>query len=250
MQLGMRKFVVFTGGVCLAGGAWLIVACSSDSSTSSGGVANVEAGGDTGGNPPPPPPPPGSGDGGDGGGGADCTAIPKIRDNSNGFYCAFVPKLPDGGKQDYCSNTQECCGPGKNSDGGFPDSYCTADDPKPNADPVMNCANSAADAGSTWNAGSGSTFECADKNNCGSGQICVLTGTGITFQPLTKNAGKDVTGCGAVYAKGATGTRCCTPGADCPKAPDEKHLCGMTDTCATGTCTPFSGVFRDLAYCK
>jgi hypothetical protein len=254
MQLGMRRLVVFVSGAGLVAGACVFIACGSDSSSTSGGLPTVDAAGkDTGNNPPvqpPPPPPPVDTDGGDGG--VDCTAVPKVRDNATEFYCAFVPKLADGGSASYCNNTQLCCNPGgKYSDGGFFDSFCAADTPKPGADLQALCTAGAAGAGSAYDGGS--TFECADKNNCGAGQICVMTGTGITFATLNKNGGKDITGCGAVYAKTPTGsnlaTKCCTPGAGCPGT-GEYHLCGTTDTCAAGTCTPFSGFFRDLAYCK
>jgi hypothetical protein len=253
MQLGMRRIVFFAGGACVVGGALVVVACSSSSSNPTT-VPTVDANGtDTGGNPPPPPPP--GGDGGDGGeGGVDCMAVPKIRDNATEFYCAFVPRLPDGGSaSEYCNNTQLCCNPGgKYPDGGYFDSFCTDDLTKPAASGDALCLAGAAAAGSAWDAGGngGSNFECADKNNCGAGQICVMTGNSITFATLNKNNGKDITGCGAIYAKNITGTRCCTPGAGtCPGA-GEYHLCGTTDTCAAGTCTPFSGYFRDLAYCK
>ena len=250
MQLGMRRFVVFSGGVALVGGALVFIACSSDSSSSSSsGGSNIDANRDTGGNPPQPPPPPPGDDGGDGSA-PDCTAVPKVRDNTMEFYCAFVPRLPDGGSaSEYCGNTDVCCNPsGKYADGGFFNSYCTADPTKGTGTEQTACASGAAGAGSAWDGGD--SFECADKNNCGGGQICVMTGTGITFATLNKNGGKDITGCGAIYAKNITGTRCCTPGAGTCPAPSEYHLCGTTDTCATGTCTPFSGFFRDLAYCK
>ena len=261
MQLGMRKIVFFAGGVCVVGGALVAAACSSSSSTSSGGVPNVDANTDTGSTPPPPPPPPpppGSGDGGDGG--VDCMAVPKIRDNTNGFYCAFAPTIdagPDGGNDKYCSATEVCCNTSATyADGGHYDSYCATDSPKPATDEpaVVECTAGAATAngglGSAWDGGD--TWECADKNNCPSGDFCVAyaeSGKTLSFATLNKNNGKDITGCGAIYAKNIGGTKCVA--GNYTLAAGELHLCGKTDDCVGGsTCTPFSGFFRDLAYCK
>ncbi|HEY8080410.1 MAG TPA: hypothetical protein VIF62_40045 [Labilithrix sp.] len=248
--------MVFTGVVGLVGGTLVVVACSDNSTTtSSGGVPSVDDNRDTGssgssGNPNPPPPPPGDDGGGDGAG-PDCTYVPKIRDNSTGFFCAFVDKVdagPDGGDNRYCTATQICCDTGDTlSDGGHEPSFCGTDAVKPAADETATCAASAATFGSTFT--KGSTYECGDKSNCGAGQFCVLYSTGLTFKALNTNGGHNITGCGAVYASATTSGSKCVPGNYTLQAGDY-HLCGTTDTCAAGTCTPFSEFFRDMAYCK
>ncbi len=254
MQLGMRRIVFFGGGVCLlVAGTLVAVACSSDNGTTSGALPTVDAAkGDTGNATPPPPPPAPGDDGGDGG--VDCTAAPKLRSNSIDFYCAFVDKGDggggfDGGDPRYCGNAQVCCNPsGLYADAGHFPSYCATDTPKPAANADNTCAGAAAAKDSAWDGGD--SFECADKNNCGSGQVCCMYGTGITFADLAKNGSTPIPpACGAKYAKGITGTKCET-GTTC--GANEFVLCSLTDSCtATGaTCQPFSGFFRDLGYCK
>jgi len=213
----------------------------------------VEAGKDTGGNPPPtppvqPPPPPDT-DGGDGG--VDCTFAPKVRDNSTGFFCAFADKVdagPDGGDSRYCTATQICCNPNDLlGDGGHEPSYCGDDPTKPTANATATCAAAAGAHNSAFTAGS--TFECADKSNCPGTDFCVLYSTGLNFKALNSNNGHNIAGCGAIYASATqSGTKCVPAGYTL--AAGDYRLCGTTDTCAAGTCTPFSEFFRDLAYCK
>jgi len=74
-----------------------------------------------------------------------------------------------------------------------------------------------------------------------------MYGTGITFADLNSNGGHNIKGCGAIYAKNIAGTKCVT---GTTVGAGEFRLCGTTDTCTAGTCTAFSGFFRDLAYCK
>jgi hypothetical protein len=265
MELGTRtkRIVLFVGGVGVMTSVLVAAACSSDSSTSSGALPGVDANTDTNSPPPPPPPPPVGDDGGDGGdGGVDCSKAPKLRNNTTDYYCAFVDKGDggggfDGGNPEYCGNDELCCNPGGlYADGGHFPSYCAPDPAsnKPSGNPDAVCAAESATKNSAWDAGGngGDTYECADKNNCGAGKVCCMydNGTAIQFADLLKSGSTPIpAACGAKYAKNIKGTKCET-GTTCAPGAGEYVMCSLTDTCAAGTCTPFSGFFRDLGYCK
>jgi len=258
MKKGMKRLVVFVGGAGLIGGSLIAVACGSDSTSTSGPLPTANKP-DTGTPPPPPPvgptPPPVSPDGGDGG---DCSKAPKLRDNTNGFYCAFVSKDAgddanpgaDGGNNSYCTNTETCCNPRKSPAGTFPDSYCAgpteAKGTATSGDTA--CSTFAAAHGFNWigAADGGSSWECADKAGCAAGSVCCMTGTGVN---VGKSTDKSIpASCGALQAYKENGTRC-EVGTNC--AAGEVKLCSTNDmNCGSGVCTPFAGLFRDLAYCK
>lgn len=246
MQQSTRRMIILLGSTLLCAGGLLVAACSSDS-TGSNALPTVEAGnketGSSSGTP----------DGGDSGSDPDCSSAPDLRSNTNGFYCAFVPKDAgvdggDGGSPSYCRDNETCCSPGKDTSGNFGVTACVYD-------PTKTGDTACAAADSTWSARTqNSAWECADKNNCPSSdagqQVCCLitapdAGGNVN---IGKTTDKTIpAGCNALQAFKQGGTKCA---ASCA-AGTEIKLCSKTDqNCGAGTCTPFQGLFRDLAYCK
>jgi hypothetical protein len=237
------------GGALLTGGAFFAVACGSDSSGGTGVTTNPpDAKGDNNA----PGPDGGGGDGGDDGGNLDCTKAPKLRTNTTDFYCAFVDKdggtavnpEADGGDVAYCHNDQVCCDPSTKTGANFDPSYCA----HKAGTGLAACTAGAGPLGFTWTAGS--TWECADKNNCTSGEVCCLTSADAGAPVnIGKSTDKNIpAGCNALQAFKQGGTRCA---ASCA-AGTEIKLCSNSDqNCGAGTtCTPFAGFFRDLGYCR
>ena len=255
MQQSTRRLILLVGSSLVCAAGMLVAACSSDSSSSSDVVPTVEAGKKDGTSTPPPP---GTTDGGDldATTAADCSQAPKLRDNTNGFFCAFVARDAgqdaaadaDAGNPQYCHNNEVCCNSGKDDQGNFGDSFCQFD---PNKGNNPNTGGNACANHAGWIPDGGSTWECADKNNCPSNQVCCLfTQPGATSNVnIGKTTDKSIpASCDALQAFKQGGTRCaasCTAGS-------EIKLCSKTDdNCGAGTtCTPFRGLFRDLAYCK
>ena len=260
MQQRFRKLALFIGAAALSGASVLVVACGTDNGTATptpqvDGSKPVGDGGKPDGNVDPEKDA-GGGDGGDGG--VDCSKNPTLRDNTNGFRCAFKDR--DAGGADAsanCANTEECCnteskatGPGycaTGKNGG--DSLCVAQQP----------------AGSTFNAGKGTVWECSDKFACAPTQICCMVqdAARLALDPKNKlNIGNTPPSqdanhpkaCGVQYAYNAGGSRCKAPtGNNCPEALDIK-LCSLKDNnCGAGTtCTPFIDFTNsvDRGFCK
>jgi hypothetical protein len=266
MRQSTRKYVMFFGATMAVAGGLFAAACGTDNGgTSSGTLPTAEGGGGDRGQTPPPPgvTPPGSGDGGDSGTNPDCSTAPQLRSNTSDFFCAFVAKDAgtdggDGGQSaSYCQNNEICCNPSTKTGSNFDPSYCAFDPTKGTNDTQMKaynaCAAFAPAHGFTWGAtDGGSAWECGDKNNCPSGQVCCLTGfpgaTGSNAVNIGKSTDKSIpTACNAQQAFKETGTVCksaCTAGT-------EIQLCSKTDNCGGGqTCTAFDGFFRDLGICR
>lgn len=258
MQQRTRRLAMLLGGSILATVGFL-AACSTDNGTSplpgtgtDSGRDTKKDGGDTADDDDDDTTP------GDGGTDPDCANAPKLRkSNDQGFYCAFFTRdaaagdAGAGGNRN-CSNDETCCNPGKGADGKFPPSFCasTPRDTKGGNNGQTACNAQAAANGSNW-AGSGSTWECGDKTNCDTGEVCCMfTWDGgandkVNLGPLQDN---DVNKqCKALQAYKQGGTRCAT---SC--ASDEIQLCSLSDDSCTGNqkCTPFSGQFRDLGACR
>lgn len=264
-----RKAVIFLGGALLAGGSLFAVACGTDNGnvddsplpTPDGSKADGKAGDGGTVDPGDSSTPPGDG------GGADCGLAPKVRSNANSFYCSFVRDGgPDSGNPSYCDNNETCCNGGcaqRDANGKctkFGESYCIAANNKGTA--LQGAApynfgasgQTACSASSDWVSDGGSTWECADKNQCGQGQVCCLfTGVGYNQTTDKVNIGNNLDtdipkACGALQAFKQGGTRCA---ASCT-ANTEIRLCSNSDqNCgANQKCTPFEALNRDLAYCK
>lgn len=258
MQQRFRRLAVFVGGVVLASSGLVMVACGTDNGETVA-TPQIEAGKDsalgkdtstteTEGGP--------EVDGGPGA--ADCGAAPKLRSNTaaGGFFCAFY--RADGGAADgsasasNCASGQTCCNPAKinASDTTFPPSFCATgkggDTPCEAQDVLNNSTYTAGQFAAAW--------ECNDKNACTGGDVCVMiTRSGEAAGDkvnIGKSLDKDIpASCNALQAFKQGGSRC-KPAADIQ--PDEIRLCSATDdNCVAPTvCTPFSGGFRDLGYCK
>ncbi|MBX3186636.1 MAG: hypothetical protein KF819_06460 [Labilithrix sp.] len=244
----MGRLALFLGVTSMVGIGGVIAACGTDNGASSGGTPTLDGGRDTGPRPDGPDTDPDA-SGGDGGPDADCSRAPRLRDNTNGFFCAFYRSdggVDGGASTSNCGVTETCCNPsGKDPSGAFYPSFCA---PGKGGDDV--CSTQAAGKGSVYDGG-GSAWECNDAKNCGTGEVCCI----ITAPNAmgTVNIGKSLdtdipAACGALQAFKQGGTRCratqCGAG--------EIKLCSNSDMgCGAGTtCTPFSGFFRDLGYCK
>ncbi|HVH45581.1 MAG TPA: hypothetical protein VM925_24675 [Labilithrix sp.] len=191
--------------------------------------------------------------------GADCSEAPRLRSNTSGFFCGFFRRdasAPDSGSGSLsaCSNDETCCNPGKGGGADFPPSFCakTPHDEKGGDNGQTECADQADENGSTWNVSGSTTWECGDKNNCDDGQVCCLVTWADAGATDKVNIGKSLdkeipASCGALQAFKQGGTKCA---ASC--AADQIQLCSTTDDNCTGNqkCTPFTALFRDLAYCK
>lgn len=252
MHQRFRRLALFVGAASLSGAGLIVVACGTDNGTATP-VPGVDAAKVDGG-----PGKDGSVVDPDGsvpeGGGtdADCSRYPVLRDNSTAFRCAFK----DAGGSDAaptCTNAEECCnteskatGPafcatGKNGS----ESLCIAQQP----------------VGSTFNAGKGKVWECADKSACGGATpICCMVSdpAQLAMDPKNKvNVGKTIASDDALYPPACNVPRVFKEfGSRCKAACDptnDLRLCSLNDTCGVGTtCTPFIDFthFVDRAYCK
>lgn len=254
MNQRFRKLALVVSVASLMG-AGLIVACSSDdkstplptnnvdgSTKSDGGTTNDSGGPGTGDD---------SGDG-DGGteGGADCSKDPVLRKTDAGIRCAFM--APDSGS--ICQSDQICCNTESKATG---PGFC-ADGPKNGTD--SPCVAQAPN-GSTFNANKGKAWECIDKNQCGSDQICcMIQDEGrLDLDPKNKlNIGrtpstdtKHPPACNVQRAYNEGGSRCRPTSGGC--LDPELRLCSLNDDCGpNATCTPFIDFtnFVDRGYCK
>jgi hypothetical protein len=255
MQQRFRKLALFVGATSLAGAGLIMVACGTDNGTATPtpGVDAAKVDGakpDTGTTPDP------DGSIPEGGTDADCTNNPQLRDNSGGFRCAF--KAADAGvdASPTCANTEECCNTESKATG---PGYCAT-----GKDGTEALCIAQQPTGSTFNAGKGRVWECADKSACGAGQICCMISdpAQLALDPKNKvNIGKTLASdtrlppaCNVARVFKEGGSRCKTPAAgNCPDANDIK-LCSLTDNnCGAGTvCTPFVDFtnFVDRGYCK
>lgn len=257
-QRTRRRLAVFVGGALLAL-VGVLAACSTDNgATPLPGQTGTDSGHNT--------PRPDSGDGEDGddastplndGGGADCGLAPRLRSNDRGgFFCSFYSRdaaAGDAGGRSNCADDETCCNPGRDGKD-FPSSFCAQTDrsDKGGDNGQAACAEQAEANDSKWVASGSSTWECGDKNNCAEDQVCCLV-TWMNAEPTDKvNIGNSLDedipkACGALQAFKQGGTKCA---ASC--AADQIQLCSQSDNHCTGNqvCTPFSALFRDLAYCK
>ena len=257
MQQRNRRLAIFLGGTLLAT-VGVLAACSTDNGTTPlPGQTGTDSGRDS-----------SKADGNnntdddgatptdDGVAGADCGLAPRVRSNDRGgFFCSFYSRdaaAGDAGGRSNCSDDETCCNPGKDGND-FPPSFCAQTDrgDKGGDNAQAACAAQAAANGSSW-VGTATAWECGDKNNCDNGQVCCLT-TWADAGPMDKvNIGNSLDedipkSCGALQAFKQGGTKCA---AAC--AADQIQLCSNSDQNCTGNqkCTPFSALFRDLAYCK
>lgn len=252
MQQRFRKLALFIGAATLAGGGLIVVACGDDNGTAptpQADASRVDGGGT-------------KTDGGGGGetsipdaGEPDCAAEAVLRSNTatSGIFCAFYRRdaaAPEAGVgQSYCENDETCCNPGK-AGTVFPPSYC-ADGKGAGA-----CAAAAATENSTWTPDAGTSWECADKFSCGSGQVCcffqdearLAADPGDKLNPggYGNNNPEHPPVCNGKAMYNVGGTRCA---AAC--AASEYKVCSVTDSCGAGTtCVAVEAQFRDLGYCK
>jgi hypothetical protein len=258
MHTRFRKLAFFVGAAALCAGGLLVVACGTDNGSSTpvpavdsgkGGDTGVKADG---------PVDPGL-DGSptvDGGTDADCNNNPKLRDFANNFRCAFV----DGGDAGpICQNNQTCCNTSDKNGSTFEPSFC-ANGAK--GDGKATCTAAAPAAGSTFV--TGNAWECADKNQCGAGEVCCVIqdqarlaanpNNKLNIGDVPKTDTKHPQACGVQRVYNENGSRCRKAvGGNCPDAKEIK-LCSLSDdNCGAGTkCTPFIDFqnFVDRGFCK
>ncbi len=254
MQQRFRRVALFVGATSIVGAGLIMVACGTDNGNP---VATPSVDGgktDTGGGKTDGQVDPGT-DGAvpEGGVDADCSNNPQLRDNSAGFRCAF--KSQDAGGADAsptCGTTQSCCNTESKATG---PGYCV--DGKNGTEAACIAAGPA--NGSTFNAGKGKVWECADKSACGAGQTCcmITDPSQIALDPKNAvNIGKTLAtdmrhpaACNVARVFKEGGSRC---KATCDAAKDIR-LCSLADPCGAGTvCTPFVDFtnFVDRGYCK
>lgn len=248
----MRKFAMFFSGTLLVSAGLVAVACSTDNGETETPLPKADSGAKKDGAVTPPEE---ETDGGstvdDSGTAADCGLAPKLRDNSTSFRCSFrsppdggIPASDAGNNGAFCGNNEVCCNPGGSAP--FPPSFCAYE----TASPSTACATQATAFGSNW-ANGGTSWECADKNQCGTNEVCCLTTQPDAGQNVNigNSTDKDIPkACDAKQAFKFAGTKCA---ATCA-AGSEIKLCSLSDqNCGAGqTCTPFAALFRDLGYCK
>lgn len=124
------------------------------------------------------------------------TCFSKLRPAPEaGPFCYFIPKPNDGGNGINCATGQTCCyGAPKGGDAGFDPSSC------------VNGAATACPAPTT-DAAPGNAFECAEKDDCPSNQLCCIVPLiGVDGGPATLSTGVDKFTC--TYLTGEMGTRC------------------------------------------
>ncbi len=223
---------ILGGGAVFAGATIFLAACSDDPKP----ITKVDAGTDgTVGND--------SGkdgtttDGSPGDGGAEASCFSKLRPAPEaGPFCAFIPKPNDGGTGVNCATGETCCyGAPKGGDAGFDPTLCIAD------------AATACPAPSNNQQRPGDSFECAEKDDCPSNQVCcIVPGTTADGGSLTLGTGTDQFTC--TFLTGEKGTRCkATCGAG------EFQGCQSDSECNGKTCTIVnvgSGDRLQMGYCK
>lgn len=253
MQQRFRRLALFIGAASLACGGLIVVACGTDNGgstpTPQQDGAKPDGGGKTDG-------PTGNETSIPDAEAPDCAAEAVLRSNTatSGIFCAFYRRdaaAPEAGVgQSYCENDETCCNPGKKGTA-FPPSYC-ADGKGANA-----CAADPNNAPS-WTPDAGTSWECADKNSCGAGQICCFfqDQARLALDPTDKlnpggfgnNNPAHPPACNGKAMYNVGGTRCVT-GTACAAA--EYRVCSLTDSCGAGTtCQAVEAQFRDLGYCK
>jgi len=248
MQQRVRRFAFVLGVGSLVAAGLISAACGTDNGTTP--TPTVEAGNkDTGPGKTDTGPDPETDAGTDAMEAADCAEAPRLRNNQTSFFCAFYRRdaaADDSGVPlSNCANDETCCNPGAISAGNFPPSFCA------DGKGEVACQTGALTNGSSWPDG-GTAWECNDKNQCNSGQICCLIprpgepDTDIGAFP--KNDPNVPPACNAKRAYKTGGSRCRT-GNSCNAG--ENRLCSLSDNnCPSGsTCTPVEGLFRDLGYC-
>jgi hypothetical protein len=257
MQERTRRLAILVGGSLISCGALILAACSNDSGTTPIPTANggtdggrdakttdAKGGSTTDGTPE------------TDSGSADCANAPKLRSNDDGFFCPFLPRDAGDASATNCTHDQTCCNPGRNADGKNPPSFCAT---TPRADKGVadqtQCAAQAVDFGSEWIAKEGKTWECGDKNNCSTGQVCCMFNqidpplSGTDKVNVGPNLNKTLpVACAAKQAFKYGGTYCAATCGD-----EDIQMCSATDNdCAPKKCVPFE-VFpggRNLAYCN
>jgi hypothetical protein len=258
MRSSRVRRVVFVGGAIVMAVGLVLVACSNndyipiplnDPTADDGGGGGKSDGAKT---------PTGEGGNDDlDSGGADCSAAPKLRSSSNGsFFCPFlgVDAGPDASTTN-CTDDQTCCNPGVGAGGTHPPSFC-ASTPKAQkgATDQAACNAQAAGYGTEWVASQGTTWECGDKNNCSSGQVCCMFTSADVAPPDKANVGPNLNpalpkACGAKQAFKYGGTYCASSCGD-----TDIQMCSNSDKNCTSpkTCHAFE-IYpggRDLGYCN
>jgi hypothetical protein len=185
---------------------------SSDATTALDGDANVAS--DGGG------PVDASNDGSsnDAGTDANCGSNPTLHPSTGGPGALFCPFFTDGGFGHCTPKTQVCCVGGKQG-AAFVDSVCNA--------AGMQCTNGVGPK----------EFDCTDQNDCGSGEVCCMTGPGPTLDA-----------CGYYKATGTTGSKC-ELGTTCQGG--ELRVCESNTQCMSGQmCTPFkASIYFQFGFC-
>ncbi len=255
MQQRFRRVALFFGATSIVGAGLIMVACGTDNGNPVP-TPTVDSGRtDTGGGKTDGPITTDDGSVPEGGTDADCKNNPILRDNSAGFRCAF--KSADAGGADAsptCASTQSCCNTESKATG---PGYCV--DGKDSTEAA--CIAGGPANGSTFNAGKGKVWECADNSGCtgSAGKICCMITDPAQIALDPKNAvniGKTLASdtrhppaCNVARVFKEGGSRCKT---SCDAAKDLR-LCSLTDPCGAGTvCTPFVDFtnFVDRGYCK
>ncbi|MDB4943438.1 MAG: hypothetical protein JWP97_2972 [Labilithrix sp.] len=257
-----RKFALFIGAASAIGAGLIVVACGTDNGSATptptvDGSKPDSAKGDGGVDLPDDDAGPGQQDASD----VDCGNNPKLRDFSTGLRCAFLDSGTDAGP--VCPNNETCCNTSDKVGTAFQPTFCA-----PGAkggtyeDGKAKCAAEAPNAKSSFM--TGNAWQCADKNQCDTGQICCMIQDPARLATDPKNTlnigntpktdTKHPVACGVQRVYNEGGSRCRTPvGNNCPDATEIK-LCSLSDNnCGAGTtCTPFIDFqgFVDRGYCK
>ncbi|CAN5642124.1 hypothetical protein BH09MYX1_BH09MYX1_64320 [soil metagenome] len=152
-----------------------------------------------------------------------------------GPFCYFIPQGGDGGNGINCGTGETCCyGQPKGGDAGFDPSYCIADAASACPAPTVSLIP-------------GDSFECAEKDDCPTSQICcIIPGTTADGGSTTLNQGIDKFKC--TYMTGEKGTRC---RATCGTG--ELQGCQSDTECNGKTCTLVNvgaGDRLQMGYCK
>lgn len=257
MQQRFRRLAVFFGAASLASAGLIMVACGTDNGDTVVTPPITEAGKDTGKGKDSETPDDRDGGPGSDANAPDCSNEAVLRSNTptSGIYCSFYKR--DGGAAEgglgasYCENDDTCCNPGKVGSA-FPASYCA------DGKGADKCAAEAAQNGSTWTAGAGTVWECADKDSCGAGSVCcfIQDQAALAADPTDKlnpggygnNNPDHPPACQGKAMYNVGGTRC-TTGAACGAG--EYLVCSKSDDkCGAGTkCQAVEAQFRDLGYC-
>lgn len=173
-------------------------------------------------------------DGAAGDGDAGPVCFSKLRPNADaGPFCYFIPKPADAGNGINCGTGQSCCyGAPKGPDAGFDPSVC------------VDGGASACPAPSNPDASPADSFECAEKDDCPTNQVCCIIPFAADGGVTT---GTDQFTCN--FAKSEKGTRCkaaCDTG--------DLQGCQSDSECTGGKkCTQLdvgTGDRLQMGYCK